>query len=64
MKYRIDSIIDAIDNGNGLNEEEARILKTAVKRIQKQRRDQFLASLREASRIVQSWPKWKQRGLR
>lgn len=62
MKYRIDSIIDCINGGNELDEEEARILKIAVKRIQKKRHDHFEATLKRASEIVESWPKWKREG--
>ncbi len=44
---------------NGVDEVEAKILRTAIQEIKKKRSDEFDKSLDEASRIVASWPKWK-----
>ncbi len=61
-KYRVADIVDSIDH-NDLNEEEAEILTKAVKRIKDKRRKSFEKTLRDASRIVKSWPEWKQNAL-
>ena len=45
---------------NGLDDIEAKILRVAIDKIEKRRNVQFDKSLSRASRIVASWPKWKQ----
>ena len=46
-------------NSNPLKESEAEILREAVKKIQDQQRKKFDESMKRASEIVASWPKWK-----
>jgi hypothetical protein len=51
-------IIHPIDHLT-LDEKEISILTNAVKKIQNKRRQEFNKSLKHASKIVASWPKWK-----
>lgn len=46
-----------------LDEEEIKILKNAVKKIQARQQKQFRKSLSQASKITSRWPKWKQDAL-
>jgi hypothetical protein len=46
-----------------LDDEEIKILKDAVQKIQDERRKHFEGSLTRAAKIVDSWPKWKRNAL-
>lgn len=51
-------IIDPIAHCE-LNDEEIEILQEAVRKIQEKRKKRLINSLKQASEIVASWPKWK-----
>lgn len=42
-----------------LDEEEVEILRKAVQKIRDKQSKEFGKSLKRASKIVKSWPKWK-----
>ncbi len=50
-------------NHNTLTDEEANILRNAVKKIRDRRLVSFDVFLEEASSIVATWPKWKREAL-
>jgi len=62
MENRANGVVRNIDHLD-LDEEEIKILGDAVKKIRIRRRDQYLASLKRASEIVDSWPEWKRNAL-
>lgn len=64
-KDRDFGILDTINHFavNGLDDAEAKILQDAICKIQKKRNARFDKTLSRASKIVASWPKWKQDAL-
>jgi len=58
-KIQFEAVVYDISHTD-LTEEEAIILRKAVKEIQDKRMEKFQEHLDAATKIVESWPQWKQ----